>query len=128
MKITNQKLKEINERYKLFETYDKEIDLLNEAKEEKLKDIIKLLEETDFLKTIRNIEEVISAQFNIWTDYESPNWKELELLIHTKKSRNKFDSFYDWEKYELLIRNEVYKILDANPNLNDIIYIDIEHY
>ena len=61
MKITNQKLKEINKEYELFKTYDKEIDILNKLKEQKLKKIIGLLHQTRLLKEIKKIDEVKSV-------------------------------------------------------------------
>lgn len=126
MKLKKEKLKEINDLYSLLNKADKEIAAKNILKEFWLKQIIKELEETNFLKSIRNIEEVISARFNIWNDVEDPNWTELELLIKTKKSRDEFDGYDNWEIYELPIRDKIYKILDDNPNLNDIISVDIE--
>lgn len=126
MKINNEKLKEINDLYSQFKRNDEEIDSRNLFKEFWLKQIIKELKQTDLLKSIEDIEEVKSAQFNIWNDVENPNWMELEIKICTKRISSEFDNYEDFIKYEYNIRAHIYKILDDNPKLSNFIMVYIE--
>lgn len=119
-------LKEINNEYELFKKYDKDIDNLNKLKEQKLKNIIELLKQIDFLKLIKNIEGVKSAQLNIYCDAENSNWKELELTIYTNRKSNEFDDYDDYIHYENNIRSQIYLFLDKYPNLNDFMMVYIE--
>ena len=119
-------LDKINLKYELFQRQDKAIERLNRIKKKNLKQIIELLKQTDLLKSIKDIEEVRSAQFNIYRDIENPNWTELEIRIQCKKKSEKFDVYRDYLDYEDNIRTHIYKILDDNPKLSDFIMVYIE--
>lgn len=126
MKMNKQKLKEINNLYSQFKKYDKEIDITNAKKELCLKEIIKELKQTNFLKQIKEIEGVKSAQLGIWSDVENPNWSECECIIHTKKKPNEFDDYEDYIHHENDMRSKFYLLLDEYPNLNDFVVLYIE--
>lgn len=126
MKLNKQKLKEINELYFQFKKYDKLIEAKNLLKEFYLKRIIKELKQTDFLESIKNIEEIESAQFKIWNDIELSNWMEIELNVLTKKKREEFEVFDEWMDFEGVVRDKVYAILDEYPNLSDFIMVGID--
>ena len=125
MKLNKQKLKEINELYFQFKKYDKLIEAKNLLKEFYLKRIIKELKQTDFLQSIKNIEEIESAQFKIWNDIELSNWMEIELNVLTKKKQEEFEVFDEWMDFEGVVRDKVYAILDEYPNLSDFIMVGI---
>lgn len=125
MKINKEKINEINKEYELFGTYDKEIDILNKLKEQKLKDIIGLLHQTKLLKLIKEIDEVKSAQFGIWKDAEFKGWMEIELIVFTKMESEQFEIYEKWMDYENVVRNKIYTILDEYPNLSDFIMVGI---
>lgn len=124
--MNKQKLKEINELYFQFKKNDKEIDAKNLLKEFYLKQIIEELKQTDFLKSIKNIEGVKFAQLGIWNDIEDSNWTEIELTIYAERKTNEFDDYEDYLHYENDIRNRVYLFLDDYPDLNNFIMLYIE--
>ena len=126
MKINKQKLKEINNLYSQFKKYDKEIDIANAKKELYMKKIIKELKQTDFLKSIKEIEGIVLAQLGIWNDVENPNWIEYECIVHTKKKSNEFDDYEDYMHYENDIRSRFYLFLDDYLDLNNFIVLYVE--
>lgn len=125
MKLNKQKLKEINEVYFQFKKCNKEIEAKNLLKEFYLKQIIKELKQTDFLQSIKNIEEIESAQFKIWNDNENENWMELTLYVFTKRKPENFEIYDELMDFENIVRDEVYAILDEYPNLSDFIMVGI---
>ena len=126
MKINKQKLKEMNNLYSQFKKFDKEIDITNAKKKLCLKEIIKELKQTDFLKSVKEIEGIVLAQLGIWNDVENPNWVECECIIHTKKKLNEFDDYEDYIHYENDIRSRFYLLLDDYPDLNNFIVLYVE--
>jgi len=92
--------------------YDTAIDSLNIQKRKCLSEMITLLKDSTLLEQVKNVQEVDSAQFKIWEDYEDPNWCEVELIIFTEKKQQNFDDWRDWDKYDGVIRNKICEVLE----------------
>ena len=124
-KINKEKLDEIKCYIEAFNSYNNEINKLNQSKENQLKNIINILEQTNFLIYTKNINEVKSAKFNIWHDCENPNWMKINLNIFAKKKYKEFKKNGSYSNYANSIRDLIYNTFNINSEFKEFLLITI---